>query len=151
MKNSHSNRAFTLIEIMVVVAIMAIIMAMGVPSVVNAMRKEGMRKAISELTEACNAARAAAIMSGSTAELVIHPRDRTFTGGKISATFPDNVFFAALGIYGQESKDDEIATVHFYPKGTCDQFMAVLNSTGSETTAVSLDEITGQVDIKVMK
>ena len=44
--------AFTLIEIMIVVAIIGIVMAMGVPSVVRTMEKEGMRKAISDIVEA---------------------------------------------------------------------------------------------------
>ena len=44
--------AFTLIELMVVMGIVAIIIAAGVPSFVRAMRKEGLRKAVSDMVEA---------------------------------------------------------------------------------------------------
>ena len=38
------------------------------------LHKEGIRKTMSDSMETCQSARAQAIMSGTTAELVIHPR-----------------------------------------------------------------------------
>ena len=51
-------RGFTMIELMVVIAIMAITLTIGVPAFVRALHKEGMRKAQSDLLEACQKARA---------------------------------------------------------------------------------------------
>ena len=48
---SRCRRGFTLLEIMVVVAIMGLIMAMGVPSILSALKKDGMRKAVSDLQD----------------------------------------------------------------------------------------------------
>jgi len=45
--------AFTLIEILIVVGIIGLTLTMGVPAFVRAMHKEGMRKAQSDLLEAC--------------------------------------------------------------------------------------------------
>jgi len=71
------GRGFTLIEIMVVVAIMGLILAAGIPSLYGFFHKEGLRKSMSDLEDTCEAARDAAIMSGQPAELVIHPRAGT--------------------------------------------------------------------------
>jgi prepilin-type N-terminal cleavage/methylation domain-containing protein len=73
------NRAFTLIELMVVIGIMAIAMAIGVPLVYRATHKEGMRKAVADVVEVCSNARRFAIFRGTPTFLVINPRERTFT------------------------------------------------------------------------
>jgi len=70
--------AFTLIEIMVVIAILGVVLAMGVPPIFRAMKKEGMRAALSDVLEACQQARSAAILSGTMMELQILPEDRVF-------------------------------------------------------------------------
>ncbi|HYT60008.1 MAG TPA: type II secretion system protein, partial [Haliangiales bacterium] len=59
-KKAHSRRAFTLIEIMVVVGVLAIVLAMGVPPFIRMMRKDSLRQAVSDIEEACSKARAEA-------------------------------------------------------------------------------------------
>lgn len=71
------HAGFTLIEIMVVVAILAIIMAISIPSIYTQMHKDSMRQAVADLSEACSHARARAILNGTTAEVRIRPRDRS--------------------------------------------------------------------------
>jgi prepilin-type N-terminal cleavage/methylation domain-containing protein len=66
---------FTLAELMIVIAIMGVILAMGVPTVFNALRKSPMRQAVSDLQDACRAARMMAIVQGRPAELVITAQD----------------------------------------------------------------------------
>ncbi len=71
--------AFTLIEIMVVIGIMAIIFAISIPSVYQQMKKEGMRAAVADLSEACSQARARAILNGTITEVRIRPGDKSIT------------------------------------------------------------------------
>src|SRR5438876_8247894 len=73
------SRGFTLVEIMIVISILAIVLATGVPSMLRSLQKEGLRKAQSDLVEACSHARAQAILSGLPMELVIRAE-----GGQIS-------------------------------------------------------------------
>jgi prepilin-type N-terminal cleavage/methylation domain-containing protein len=75
-RNKVPRRAFTLIEVMVVVAIIGLIAAMGVPSILQTFRKEGMRKAVSDVMDVCSAARARAIFSGQATEVVFHPAEK---------------------------------------------------------------------------
>src|SRR6185312_11697816 len=77
MRHASFAGAFTLIEIMVVVAIMGIILAAGVPSLYGFMHKSGVRKTMSDIVETCKSARQKAIMSGTIANLIIHPKDGT--------------------------------------------------------------------------
>ena len=68
-------RAFTLIELMVVVAIVGLVLAMGIPSLLMAVRKEGMRKGVSDVMDACSEARSRAIFQGKTTEIIFHPQE----------------------------------------------------------------------------
>ena len=164
----RSIRAFTLVEMMIVIAIVALVLSIGIPSMFRSMNKEGMRKATSDLLDACAAARAAAIISGKTAELVIVPADKTFTvagsgaseetaetGSKIEAPafsgqLPDGVDFEGLLLYGDEVTEYEQVKVKFYPNGTSDQFGVVFTS-GMEVRSIVLEVITGTADWEVIR
>src|SRR2546421_5401471 len=84
----HAPRAFTLIELMVVVAIMGIVMTIAIPTVYQQLHPESMRKAVSDVMEACSHARARAILNGAETDLVIRPGDRQFTVSAASVPPP---------------------------------------------------------------
>lgn len=151
MKTKRSKSGFTLIEIMVVVAVIGIIMAMGIPSIVRSMRKEGMRKAVNDLVEACSEARATAILSGTTSDLVIYPLDGRVSGGNFSATFPQNVWIEIMGVNFLELQDAEEARVRFYPNGTSDEFTIVLVSEEQEARQISLNVVTALAEVEVVR
>ncbi len=71
MKACHRQSGFTLIELMVVIAIALLIMGWGIPNMLNTLEKQGINKAVTDLMEGCKQARAYAILSGESAELVI--------------------------------------------------------------------------------
>ena len=70
---------FTLIEIMVVIGILAIVLAMGVPPFVRSLQKDSLRQAVSDIEEACGKARAQAILRGVPTELIIRATDGQLT------------------------------------------------------------------------
>jgi type II secretion system protein H len=70
--------AFTLIEIMVVCAIIGIVMTMAIPSIYRQLHPESMQKAVNDIIEACEDARSHAVLKGTTMKLVLRPADRTF-------------------------------------------------------------------------
>ena len=79
MRTAHQTRAgipatgggFTLIEIMMVVGILGMVLVMGMPAFIQSIKKDPLRQAVSDIEEACNKARAAAILRGMPVELVI--------------------------------------------------------------------------------
>src|SRR4051812_38243209 len=148
MRPVHADRAFTLIEIMVVVTLIAIIVGASIPSLYGMMHKEGLRKTVSDIMETCQSARAEAILKGSKVDLVFHPVEGTCeassSGGggygawAHSARF-ENCSIEMLDINLVEFKDAEMARVRFFPDGTSDELMLVLRSDKNEYRTIKLE------------
>jgi Tfp pilus assembly protein FimT len=155
---------------MVVVGIMAIIVAMGVPSILKVLRKEGMRKATSDVVDVCNHARAQAILHGSPVDVIFHPLEgRLEVGGgsraagvapedgaearpapqesSSSAQIPEDITIEMLDINLSEYKDSEWARVRFYPNGTSDEMTLILRSPKNEWKKVTLEVTTGLASV----
>jgi prepilin-type N-terminal cleavage/methylation domain-containing protein len=147
----RSRRAFTLIEIMLVVGIMALIVSMGIPSIYRMWNKEGMRKAVEDITDVCVNARARAILTGAPAEIVFHPLEKRFevsgggdsptalSGKNMSGQFGNDINIEMLDINLLEYKESELARVRFFPNGTSDEMALSLQPSRNEWRKVSLE------------
>jgi prepilin-type N-terminal cleavage/methylation domain-containing protein len=168
----HSRRAFTLIEIMIVVAIMGIVMTMSVPIVYKVWRKAPMRQAVGDIVEVFSHARARAIMTGTMTEVIMHPRDNLLgvsgsigtaqsaedaraasvgnarasssASSGLSAVLSKDVIIETLDINmsGVEYNDADTAVIHFYPNGISDEMRMILFD-GRERMGVELETTTG--------
>src|SRR5215207_4203641 len=85
---ARSQNAFTLIEIMVVCAIIGIVMTIAIPSIYRQLHPESMQKAVNDLLEACRDARAHAVLTDTTVELVIRPQARQIEVAQARAPAP---------------------------------------------------------------
>ena len=174
---SPRSSAFTLIEIMIVVGLLAIIVGMGVPSLLSSVRKEGMRKAVSDVVEACNSARASAILTSQPVDLIIRPFEKTinvsaassptpsdgdsgpFSSGDtpsedvkgFSAAFPQGIHIEILGVNFQEMQEAEEAHIRFYPNGTSDEFTIILRSDSNEYRKITLEIVTALPEVEVVR
>jgi prepilin-type N-terminal cleavage/methylation domain-containing protein len=146
--------AFTLMEIMIVVAIIGLIAAMGMPSMFKALQKDGMRKAVSDVQDVFFTARERAIISGQTVKAVFHIQDRRFEAegggglngqsGKVaSGTLPDGISFGMFDIYHQDYAESEAAWIYFNPDGTCDDGVVIALVGRGEKRFITLDFATG--------
>ncbi len=169
-----SRRGFTLIEIMLVVAIMGIALAIGLPAIGNAFHREAFVSAIKDVVEVCSNARAEAILQGKITELHIYPADGRFQvagignahtsakddpgsvdPGKVepvkhgfSAQLSDRVTIELLDVNFGEYKDEPEAVVRFYPNGTSDEFTLVLLGDNGERRKISLELVTALADVE---
>jgi prepilin-type N-terminal cleavage/methylation domain-containing protein len=149
---------FTLIELMIVMAIMGIVMTMSVPMVYKVWHKEPLNKAVRDVFEVCSNARAQAIMKGTMTELILYPRDKRMvvsgsapsapseprgfvpvevdppppppSGSGLSAQLSEKISIEMCDVNLTEYKDAEQARVRFYPNGTCDEFTLILHGDG---------------------
>jgi type II secretory pathway pseudopilin PulG len=148
--------AFTLIEILVVVGIIGLTLTMGVPAFVRALHKEGMRKAQSDLLEACQKARGGAILKAGTQTLIFRPMDKTFEAPGVfpMTTLPPEISIQSILLNGMQlaPEDAEVVTVRFFAKGTSDEFAIVIRSDQDGTICtVTLDEVTALADISASR
>jgi hypothetical protein len=144
-------RAFTLVELMVVVAILGLMAAMGLPSMLRMIQKDGMRKAVGDVTELLGDARADAIIKGQTAEVSFHPADNQVDSslGK-SVTLPEGVAMEGIGINLMDFSEAEVSHVRFFPNGTCDELTLVLHS-GEDWRKITLEFSTALADAEPLK
>jgi prepilin-type N-terminal cleavage/methylation domain-containing protein len=160
-----ADRAFTLIEIMMVVAIFGLVLSMGVPSIYRVLHKDSLRGAVSDIVEACGKTRAQAILRGQTSELVLRPRAPGLgLGGAAAlnrvhvAALPDSsaagveqVTLEMLDVNFIECKDANEARVRFHPNGTCDELTIVLRSDQNEYRKISLECTTGLATVESIR
>ena len=99
--DTHASRTthygFTLIELMVVVGIIALVMAIGIPFMANLVNGgKGVNRAVRDVQEVCSNARALAVLRQGRSELRVRPGDGVFEigaaggeGGRSRAFSPD--------------------------------------------------------------
>jgi len=161
---SCSGRAFTLIELMVVLGIMGIILAMGVPTIYRLFRKEGFRKSVNDVVEVCTTARARAILQQAPVDVVFYPLDRrcvvagasgddetgspSAAGSETSARFSDDTTIEMLDVNLREYKDADEVRVRFYPNGTSDEMTLILRSDRDEWRKIALEVTTGLATVE---
>jgi prepilin-type N-terminal cleavage/methylation domain-containing protein len=181
MPRRHASlRAFTLIEIMMVVAIIGLMMTIGVPAILRTTRQEPMRKAVNDVMEICSHARAQAVLQGVTTAVVFHPQSRQVaiagvetanpvddsaqsvvptSGSKPSTSgasslnstqFADSITIDMLDINLLEYKDADEARVRFFPNGTSDEMTLVLHS-GDQYLKIILEVTTGLASVETIR
>jgi prepilin-type N-terminal cleavage/methylation domain-containing protein len=151
---SARRGAFTLLELMVVVGIIGLVAAMSVPSILSMRRQAPMAKAIGDLREMCERARAGAVLRNTKATMVFEPRagkveleggdnnaaltTRQGTGPVQSSQFDPSVNVEQLWINAQDFTGVAAAPVTFYDDGTSDEMILVLTCAG-QRQKVSLE------------
>lgn len=159
------RRAFTLLELMVVVAIIGLVAAMSIPSILQMRREAPMRRAINDVFELCDRARTGAVLKDTTTAIVFQPREgrlelengdtdaalatRLGTGPVTSTQFDPSVTVEGLGINLKDWTDAENARVRFYENGTCDEMTLILLC-GGEREMITLELTTALPSAKAM-
>jgi len=151
---------------MIVVAIIGLMASMSVPSILQTFRKEGMRKAVSDIMDLCNDARTQAIFSGRPAQIDFYPSDKRIelasastnqppaAGGSPAApptsaksvTLPANMDIEMLDIDMIDCRAQPKASVKFNPNGTCDELTLILHA-GDDWEKITLEYSTAQASV----
>jgi prepilin-type N-terminal cleavage/methylation domain-containing protein len=165
MSTSKSPRArlgFTLIELMITIGIIAIVMGLGVPTLVRMFHKEPLRQATTDIIEVAANARAMAILRGEMTELRFNPSERSISAGgggggsgegktlrdRNSAQWSESISLEMLDVNFLEHKNAEYARVRFFPNGTCDELTVILKNDQNEYRMLSWEITTGLASIE---
>jgi prepilin-type N-terminal cleavage/methylation domain-containing protein len=173
------EQAFTMLEIMMVVAILGLMMAISVPAILRTMHQEPLRKAVNDVMTICYNARAQAILHGVTTSVVFHPRDGevalsglaattatdaftspdassrentapTATSALNSTKFDDSIIIDMLDVNLSEYKDTSEARVRFFPDGTSDEMTLIIHSI-DQYRKMTLEVTTGLVSVEAIQ
>ena len=159
------KRAFTLVEILAVLAIIGIMIGISVPSFRAFLDKEPLEQAISDVEALCRLARAEAIVNQRSMDVVFNDADETvaltiaprvvtkpddLTGEDIQATEEareiDHVeLLADLEIIDPEQEEGRVL-IRFYPNGTSES-LQVRVSTTEGAYLLTLDPVTGHARV----
>ena len=166
---ARRTRAFTLVEIMIVVVIIAITIAVGLPAFVRAFDKNDLQQAEASLIALCANARLTAITQGKPVDLVVRLVERSFmlmrvevaearpaeegvaelpqAAPETAALFlPREVTFA-VSASSQSFEDDREVRVRFFPDATCEELTVTLESSHGRRRIV-LEVTTALVDVQ---
>jgi prepilin-type N-terminal cleavage/methylation domain-containing protein len=174
-----SPAGFTLIEIMVVVGIMGLIMTMAIPNIYQLAKKEGMRRAVSDVREVLGNARAQAILQGREVDVIFHPVERRFEIGSsatataapaeagpdpgaakppsvapgtgVSGTIPEDISLEMLDVNLLEYNESEWTRVRFFPNGTSDEMTIILRSDKNDYRKLTLEPTTGLISVGAVR
>jgi Tfp pilus assembly protein FimT len=159
-----------------VVAVVAIVFAVGAPSLVQVIQKGPMRQAVSDVMEALGQARAQSILRGVGVEFIMTgegevrvglatdrrrrlERDRVasveegaIVGGReiFTARLGEDIAITLLEVNFRSQMNTSEARVRFFPNGTSDDFTVVLES-GREMRRIWLDPITARADLEQLR
>lgn len=170
------EHAFTMLEVMIVVAMAGLVMAVSIPFVQRSVRHDAVYTAVKVVEDACRNARALAIFNNAPAELVIHPQEKSFNvqPGTVRSALPpkdedaprspanhglkpfsgrlaEDVTIELLDVNFAEHREAEEAVVRFQPNGTADEFTIFLRIGPTAARKISLDIVTGLPALEVIR
>jgi len=178
--DARLQMAFTLLEIMMVVAIFGLMLTMSVPAILRTMHQEPLRKAVNDVMDICSHARAQAILHGVPVSVVFHPRSgqvalasiatTNLTGSFLPSDAPageirpstsnssplnstqinSDITIDMLDINLLEYKGSDEARVRFFSDGTSDEMTLILHS-GDQYRKITLEVTTGLASVEVIE
>lgn len=174
--NPSLEHGFTMLEIMIVVAMAALVMSISIPFVQRTVRQDAVYTAVKVVEDACRNARALAIFNNAPADLVINPQEKSFSvrpgaaraslpprDGEnrkaapkhnlqpYSGAFAEEVTIELLDVNFTELRDSEEATVRFQPNGTADEFTIFFRIGATAARKITLDIVTGLPALEVIR
>jgi len=161
------KRAFTLVELMVVLAVLGLIIGISIPSFRSFLKKAPLEQAISDVEGMCRQARSDAIINKRTIELVLNDSEDSLilrsaartvmgvdpeTGGEANLVEQgevlDRVELAADLQIIEPLEEDFVGLLElrFYPNGTAEP-VDLRVTDGNEAYILSLDPVTGHTTV----
>ena len=136
-------RGFTLLEIVIAMAIAGLVLAVGVPSAARFYESMQYRAAVRDVVTLLSSARHGAVQQGRAVDVEINPRAKIVTLAGTVTQLP-----AALGLTvssAAELNSEDTAVIRFYPEGGSSGGEVSIDMPGRSGVRISVDWLVGGI------
>jgi general secretion pathway protein H len=146
MRQDKFNNAFTLIELMVVLAIIGLLMAVVAPRLPGVLDSTRVKSAVREITANLKASRSNAVTSSTDEVLIFNVENKTYGNDENNKTLdlPDDVKMSLITAETEQLSDDE-GGIRFYKDGSSTGGQVKLEYKNNEYV-VDVNWLTGKVN-----
>lgn len=143
--SSASQSGFTLLEIVVAVAIMAIVVSVSVPLMQRLFQSSQYQSAVNDVVTMLSSARLMAVRQGADVDVLINPQTREISRGDSVHSLPKSLQLEVLGSH--ELNREGVGVIRFYADGGSSGGYVNLTSEGNATVQVQVDWLLGRVSL----
>lgn len=136
-------RGFSLVELLVALAIAAMVMAAAVPSSVRFYEGMQRRQAVRDAVTLLSSARERALSSGRVQDVNVRPANRRIWSGDRTHTLPKGLVLTVHG--AAELNRENIGVIRFYPDGSASGGGVDIAKADGSGTRISVDWLVGRV------
>jgi len=144
-RSSGWEAGFTLLEMLVAIAIAAIVLGVSAPSVQRLYKSSQYHSAVNDVVSLLSSARYSAIRSGGNQDVLINPKTREITLGDKVTALPDSFQIEVLG--SQDLNRDGAGVIRFYPDGGSSGGYVNLTAENGNSVQVQVDWLLGKVSL----
>ncbi|MDP5070928.1 MAG: GspH/FimT family pseudopilin [Congregibacter sp.] len=146
---SVRSRGFSLVELLVVLAIAGMIMAAAVPSSVRFYEGMQRRQAVRDAVTLLSSAREQALSSGRVQDVSVRPSSRRIWYGQRTHTLPEGLRLTVHG--AAELNREDVGVIRFYPDGSASGGGVDIERQDGSGTRISVDWLIGSVRQEALK
>lgn len=140
-----ARRGFTLLELIVAIAIAALVLGVSAPAMQRYYQSSVYRGALSDVVGVLSSARYTAIHSGVDVDVLIDPQERTLQLGEKRTELSQSLSLEVLG--AAELNREGVGVIRFYPDGGSSGGYVRVNHRDGQSGQVVVDWLLGKVSV----